>query len=86
MTLRKAKLRLDPAGMASAIEIDGHKLPGVHKVAVTAAATELTTLTIDLSAYEIEIDGVMQLLLPSSTRESLIALGWTPPADEGGES
>lgn len=84
MTFRKARLHLDPAGICSSIEVDGHKLPGVRGVTIAAPAKGLTELRIDLIAYEIEIDGLMRVELPSSTREALIALGWTPPLAEEG--
>lgn len=79
MTTRTAKLSLSPFPGESRIEVDGRELEGVSDIRVHASAQGAPTLELDLVSYEIEVDGEMQTVLPDSTRDTLIALGWTPP-------
>lgn len=77
---RVARLHLMPGGFGSEIEVDGQRIPHVQAVHLDAKASCLPSLTLDLLLHEVEIDGVMNVSVPEKTRETLIALGWTPPA------
>ncbi|MFJ2029439.1 hypothetical protein [Streptosporangium sp. NPDC087985] len=46
-----------------------------------AEIADLPGLTVDLLMHEVEVDGEMVVSVPDRTRDALIALGWTPPAE-----
>lgn len=79
MTLPKAKLTLRPG--TGEVIVDGQTIGGVRDLDLNASAREIPRLTLDLLLAEVEIDGEMEVLVPESTREALIALGWTPPLE-----
>lgn len=76
-----AKLSLSLHPGESRIEVDGRELEGVSDVRVHASAQGCPTLELGLVTYDIEINGETQTVIPDATRETLIALGWTPPND-----
>jgi hypothetical protein len=82
MSARNARLKLNAGGFGSTVEVEGHKIPGVRGINITANIMEMPKLTLDLVFREMEVEGEMVVLLPLKTREALIALGWTPPADD----
>jgi len=79
-TTRTARLHLSPFPSESRIEVDGRELSGVTDVRIYAGLNGAPTLELDLVAYEIEVDGELQTTITTPARETLIALGWTPPA------
>jgi hypothetical protein len=50
---------------------------------LTAEAFRAPRLTLDVLVYDAStVSGEMNVLIPDETRATLVALGWTPPADE----
>ncbi len=49
---------------------------------VRADSGQIPELTLDLRTFDItQVGGQMKILIPDETRTTLVALGWTPPAD-----
>lgn len=80
MGAKNAKLHLTPGIVGSSIEVDGHRLTGVHGVTVVANDKSVPKIFVDFVVHEIEVDGELVITVPDRTQNSLIALGWTPPA------
>lgn len=76
------KIRLDlPLGMrGGTIEIDDQPVKGVRGITLRAHVDSLPRVTLDVIVKSAEIDGQAYVDVPEETRETLIALGWTPPA------
>ena len=69
---------------ASQIVVDGKDLAnGCRAIQLNGEAADLPKLTLDLLLSEITFDGQVRAWIPDGTREALIALGWTPPAEDG---
>ncbi|MEV1202801.1 hypothetical protein [Microbispora rosea] len=81
MAPRTARIHLDRTGYGSSLEVDGQRLPGVRGINLDASARHTPRLVVDLLMHEIEVDGEMTVSVPDKTREALVALGWTPPAE-----
>ncbi|GAA2703706.1 hypothetical protein GCM10010412_101510 [Nonomuraea recticatena] len=75
-----AGLHLSPLPSESRIEVDGRELLGVRDVRIHAEPNGAPTLELELVTYEIEVDGELQTTITTPAHETLIALGWTPPA------
>ena len=84
-----AELSRDGQG---AILLDGVNIArGLAGFTVTADAHQPTQVTLDIHAVDVTrmVSEDTEVLLPKATRELLIQLGWTPPAEEtaeGGET
>ena len=76
-----AKLTVTPLGKNEHVEVNGVDVaPGCRGYTLRAEVGEMPTLTLDLPLLEgAEVDGDVQVLIPEATRQTLIALGWTPP-------
>jgi hypothetical protein len=65
------------------IEIDGARVEGgIRSLTLTAGANQAPMLELNTAIAEfddIEVEAVVRYGLTKSTREALIALGWTPP-------
>lgn len=81
MIKRHAKLNLTPGG--GTVEVNGEPLKGVRNVSLTAGVNAFPALTVDLLLHEVEVNGEVLITVPEKTAASLLALGWTPPADPG---
>lgn len=69
------------------IELDGHDIGNaVTHASVRFRPGDLPNVTLGLAAELGPIDGDAQVWLPPETREALIALGWTPPAQPESEA
>lgn len=81
MATRKVQINLGAVGYGSVL-VDGtdisSTLGGLQFE--SHAGVDLNRLTLDLIAPEVEIDAVVQIVVPDATRDALVALGWTPPA------
>jgi hypothetical protein len=64
------------------VEVDGHALKGVQEFALRAGARRVPELEIDLEIFDVSTFAEAEVLVPSDTAESLVALGWTPPPEQ----
>jgi hypothetical protein len=77
----KVKVNLPAMQTGTVIEIDGTRVEGsVERLTLEGSAETRPRLLLSLIVNEIEVDGEMQVLIPGSTHQALVALGWTPPA------
>lgn len=81
MALHDVVLRLGTPG-DSLIRVDGHDLTNaVRAVNVDSTAVDKPRVTLDLLVHPVEVRGETTVHIPDATRDALVALGWTPPAD-----
>jgi hypothetical protein len=67
------------------ITVDGVDISSaVTAVTVQGNAWERARVTLELSIHDVTriSSPEMELLIPKATAEALVALGWTPPADQ----
>lgn len=64
--------------------IDGKLLPGVVSADVSTAVGFIPTVTVELRAREVLVDGELQVELADETAEALKKLGWTAPGEVPG--
>jgi len=81
MIKRHAKLNLTPG--RTVIEVNGQPLTGVTSITLHGAVREIPSLTVDLLLNEAEVDGEVVVTVPTKTADTLVALGWTAPAEPG---
>lgn len=79
--MRDVRMSLHPS--SGSIEIGGVNIAdAVHGLMLTASAHDrIPVLKLDLHVIPAEIDGRMVIEIPERTRDALIELGWTPPAE-----
>jgi hypothetical protein len=77
----KVKIFLPTDLAAGRVELDDTPIWCVRSLHVDAAVNESASLTLDLVLHEQIIDGEMVVKVLDETRTTLLALGWTPPAD-----
>lgn len=79
--IRTARIRLDPMGANSTIDIGGHDLSkAVRALAITAEVGTVPVVSLDLVVLDGDVGGEVVVTIPATTRDALVALGWTPPA------
>lgn len=61
------------------VTIDGTTLPGVRAVDVSLSPGFIPTVTLELQAQEVDVEGDLALTLPDATVAALKRLGWTEP-------
>lgn len=87
MTTHKLAItQLDPTGYS--ITVDGHDIStALTEISVAMRAGQHTEATLNLRYIDVtEVqDTETRILVPGETRDALVALGWTPPADETNE-
>lgn len=82
MTLKPVKIRLGPEMYDASVEIDGVPVEQtVTSLAFSVNARGERRVTLELPWVEAEVSGEARIVLPERTREVLVALGWTPPAE-----
>ncbi len=84
MNTRHAKITLNPTAgrTAGTVEIDGQPIPGVAGIQLSGGVHGLPHLSLNLVVHEVEVEGEMVIEVRPKTRAALLALGWTPPAEE----
>ena len=75
------QLRYEAGGTPT---IDGHPLHA-YSMTVGADATDLPTVTFELPVHPL-ITGGFKVHLTRTTRDALIALGWSPPIGDAQET
>lgn len=64
------------------IEVDGQVLQGVTSFVLRAGVGEIPELELDVAVYDVSTFAEASVLIPPSTAETLVALGWTPPPEQ----
>lgn len=76
-------VHIDLKGRGGVIEVDGHNVTNATLgLALKADGSGRRELTLNLLVHETAVDGEMKVNVPQETAEALVALGWTPPAEE----
>ncbi|MFK0140711.1 hypothetical protein [Streptomyces murinus] len=79
-------LRIDksPERGGWVVELDGHDIArALVGLSVRLTGDPVATATLDVIAEELPAQmGEVQVYLPDATKELLVRLGWTPPAEE----
>ncbi|HEY9418155.1 MAG TPA: hypothetical protein VIQ30_25630 [Pseudonocardia sp.] len=78
----RAQIGIDQVGRGR-IVLDGHDVSDATRgMVLRAAVGRPTELELDLVVIDdMRLDGEFRVVVPESTREALVALGWTPPAE-----
>jgi hypothetical protein len=63
------------------VTVDGVALHGLRGLTFSVGVDRIPVLTAEVMAYAIDVDGQAVVLIPDRVRDTLIQLGWTPPAD-----
>lgn len=83
---RPGKLRISGNGMAGGtqIEMDGEDIaPAISGLTVRMEAGAMPTAVLDVVLWELDEELVSpRVTVPDKTRDLLVRLGWTPPAEE----
>lgn len=79
MALHDVKLSLRPC--RGTVQVDGRELGGVRSLSLDAGVDKIPRLSLDLVAPEVEVDGEMTVIVTDTVRQTLTALGWTPPQE-----
>ncbi|MGH3495066.1 MAG: hypothetical protein ACRDQ1_17780 [Sciscionella sp.] len=80
----EAKLVLRP--FEGQIIVGGTDLaPAVRSIQLCAGVDYRPELVLNLVLHEVEVDGEITTTIPDRTREALVALGWTPPAEQAAD-
>jgi hypothetical protein len=77
-------LRINGPGHTSRVQLDGEDISSaLTGMRLHLAAGSVPTATLELALWEAptELDAV-RVMVPDETRELLVRLGWTPPAEE----
>lgn len=80
----RADIQAGPMGTGR-IVLDGTDFSaGVAGISLDARVGELTRLRLDVLFVELAFQGEVRVEIPARSHDALVALGWTPPAAEGG--
>lgn len=85
MSIRDVQITgLAPGYHNTRVTLDGTEVSrGLSGLTLQADAGDIPRLTLDLCMLDItKVGGQMEILLSDATRELLVELGWTPPANE----
>lgn len=79
----KAEIEISGTGRGRVVLDDADVSAAVRGLTIRAEVGRIPQIELDLSVIDVTGLGVAQaeILIPDATREALIALGWTPPAD-----
>lgn len=85
--IKNAKITITPGyKTGTSVTLDGvditDGLRGLHVNAPVAGISDTPTLTLDIVAYEIEINGELETRLTPAADHALKILGWTPPGED----
>lgn len=79
----EVKSSIETLGMQGPeVIIDGHRLPGVRSADVSTQVGFIPTVTVELHAHAVHVDGELRFVLGENTVEALRKLGWTAPAGD----
>jgi hypothetical protein len=69
------------SGSGVEVLLDGKVLPGVRSADVATEHGYIPTVTVELQAREVIVDGELRVELGAATVEVLKQLGWTAPGE-----
>ncbi|MGN9802067.1 hypothetical protein [Micromonospora sp. L32] len=77
----RAEIEIGGKGFGRVV-LDGNDVSnGVRALQISSAVGEVPRLELDVVVVEdLRFDGEVRVVIPDATRETLEALGWTPPA------
>jgi hypothetical protein len=77
-------VRITADGRRGTVQVDGHEIGhSVTDLEFHAGVDDAPTLVLELRLFTGDVDAQgTKVYLPDTTRAALVALGWTPPADE----
>lgn len=79
-------VKITSAARGGTVEVDGENISaGLHGVSVRLNATTPAEVTLDLHLPVVEFDGEADIYVSGATRDTLRALGWTPPVQPSGD-
>ncbi|MFI9339977.1 hypothetical protein ACIG0D_01675 [Streptomyces sp. NPDC052773] len=81
MKQRNVSISVTGPGRGEVI-LDGERVEGVRGITFGARVDEMALVVLDVLVPTAQIDGEMIVTVPERTAETLIALGWTPPAEQ----
>lgn len=78
----RARVKLTENPVETEIEVGGRRIEGaVRALTIRASAQSFTEIGLELATFEdVDAEGDVHVLMTETTRQALIALGWTPPA------
>ncbi|MER8262723.1 hypothetical protein ABT007_00845 [Streptomyces griseus] len=84
---RRQNVDIEVNGPTGRVSIGGEPLKGVRGFTYRASMHEMPSIELDLLVHDVTRLGSKdtEILLPDSTVEALIALGWTPPEERSGD-
>lgn len=80
----RARLVLQPHPSGCLVEVGGQRLVGVKALTLSTDVDSLPRLELDPRLGGVDVEAEVVTMLPEGTRQTLIALGWTPPAGQDG--
>lgn len=82
--MSRVKITGDGLPGSTGIHLDGHDVARtVRALTLSLGPDRLPSVELDVLVFgemELDVEGA-QVLLPEATRELLVRLGWTPPAE-----
>jgi hypothetical protein len=80
---RPGKLHITSDGVASRVRLDGEDISrALVGVRLNLGVGVLPQATLDVLVHDLTTETEGQVVLPEATRDLLVRLGWTPPAEE----
>ncbi|WP_199572741.1 hypothetical protein [Streptomyces murinus] len=84
--VRPGKLRLGGTGFpgGTRVELDGVDIaPVVTRLTLHVGVDNVPTAVVDVVLHELDMElETPRVIVPETTRDLLVRLGWTPPAEE----
>ncbi|MBC2903150.1 hypothetical protein [Streptomyces cupreus] len=84
--VRPGALRISGTGLpgGTQVELDGEDIaPLVEGLSLRIGVKALPTVTLDVIVHELDTElPNPRVVVPEKTRDLLVRLGWTPPAEE----
>lgn len=79
-------VRITANGNRGTVQVDDHEIGhSVTDLEFRAGVDEFPTVVLGLRVFTGDVDAPgTRVYLPDTTRAALVALGWTPPPEEGG--
>lgn len=77
----EVKASIETLGKGPEVVIDGQPLPGVRSADVSVDVGYIPTVTVELHAHAVHVDGGLRFILGDDTIEALRKLGWTAPGE-----
>jgi hypothetical protein len=82
--MRRARVRIGGNPADVEIEVDGQRIEGgVRSLTIQSSAGCYPQISLDVATIEeVDVQGLVSVYMTSTTRDALVALGWTPPPEQ----